>query len=143
MKTSEQGIELIKGYEGFRENAYKCPAGVLTIGYGHIKDVFPGMHTTEQSAVELLKSDLITAESAVKRLVKVPLKQNQFDALVSFTFNLGEGNLKSSTLLKVINSTPNDFEQIAYQFSRWNKAGGKILEGLVKRRKEEATLYCL
>lgn len=144
MKTSNSGISLIKKHEGLRLEAYTDPVGVLTIGYGHTKRVFPRQIITEQEANNLLMEDIIDAENAVNRLVKTSLTQSQFDALVSFTFNLGAGNLSESTLLKRVNTDPTD-EDIAYQFQRWNK--GRIngipvpLDGLTKRRKEEAELY--
>jgi len=143
MRTSEEGRTLIKRYEGVRLEAYLCPAGIWTIGVGHTGGgVTKGMKITMEQAEHFLTEDLFVAEGAVRRLVEVPLKQNQFDALVSFVFNLGEGNFKKSTLLRVINSTPNDYGKITTQFLRWNKAAGKILKGLTDRREDEAKLYC-
>lgn len=139
MTTSKKGISLIKFYEGFQPKAYYCPAGVLTIGYGTTKGVRPGMVISEAQGETLLQSDLRKFESAVERLVKVPLTQSQFDALVSFVYNLGEGNFRSSTLLKVINQ--GRFDMVPDQMLRWNKAGGKVLNGLTKRRQTEATLF--
>ena len=102
METGQKGINLIKKYEGLALKAYLCPANVLTIGYGHTgKDVIPDMQINEVTAEQILKRDLEKFEKAVDRLVTSKINQNQFDALVSFTFNLGEGNLKSSTLLNV------------------------------------------
>jgi len=102
MKTSKQGIDLIKFYEGFRADAYKCPAGVWTIGYGHTgKDVHAGDKVSPEYASYLLATDLAAFEQKVSELVKVPLKQNQFDALVSFCYNCGAANLASSTLFLV------------------------------------------
>lgn len=143
-QTSNAGIELIKSHEGLRLEAYIDPVGVLTIGYGHTKNVFPNQIITEREADSLLMSDIVEAERAVNNLVKSDLTQSQFDALVSFVFNLGAGSLQRSTLLKKINqdSTQSD---IAFQFQRWDK--GRVngvlvpLPGLVKRRKEEAELY--
>ena len=140
MKTSEKGKAIIKKHEGLRLQAYKCPAGVLTIGYGHTRNVFDGQKISERDAEVLLAYDVKTAEDVVNRYVKVELNQNQFDALVSFVFNLGAGNFGKSTLLKVINKTPND-PAITAQFQRWINAGRKPLPGLVKRRQEEAKLY--
>lgn len=132
MRTSEKGIELIKKFEGCRLYAYYCPAGVLTIGYGHTKGVYKGMRISEKKAEELLKSDLIKYESIVN---KIPgLNQNQFDALVSFTFNCGSANLNK--LIKGRN-----LDQIGKAMLLYNKANGKVLNGLVRRRKEENKLY--
>ena len=141
MKTSEKGIDLIKGFESFVPTAYRCPAGELTIGYGHTdKDVRAGMVITETQAEELLRKDLETAEGAVNRLVTSSINQHQFDALVSFTFNVGEGNFKKSTLLRKVNRNPNE-RSIREEFARWTFAGGKNLPGLVKRRLAECELY--
>ena len=100
MKTSQRGINLIKQYESFRAEAYRCPAGVWTIGYGHTRDVKSGDKITEPEALKLLRQDVQTAEKAVSTLVKKPLDQNRFDALVSFVYNTGSGNFASSTLLE-------------------------------------------
>lgn len=139
MKTSSNGIELIKKYEGFRANAYKCPAGKWTIGYGHTRTASIGQTITEIDAEELLKSDLGVSEWAVNHYVKVPLNQNQFDALVSFVFNVGYGNFKKSTLLKLLNQ--GNYEVARKEFYKWRKGGGKVLPGLVKRRAAEAELF--
>lgn len=139
MKISEDGLNIIKKYEGFRANAYYCPAGVLTIGYGHTKGVQKCDIITHDEAEQILKEDIEWAESAINLLVKMPINQNQFDALTSFVFNLGANNFKSSTLLKKINMQ--DFSGAAKEFARWKFAGGKILNGLVKRRAEEAALF--
>lgn len=145
MKTSQDGINLIKHFEGFRTKAYLDSVGVPTIGYGHTKGVKMGMIITETKAEELLREDLSYFEKKVSELVKVPLTQNQFDALVSFTFNLGEGNLKKSTLLKKLNGlvyTNNKLlEEVADEFLKWNKAGGKVLSGLTKRRLAEKMMF--
>lgn len=139
-KISNSGLNLIKFYEGLRLEAYVCPAGVLTIGYGSTgKHVTKGKKITEKEAEDLLRKDLVRFEDAVNKLVKVEIKQTQFDALVSFAFNLGEGNLQKSTLLKKINAK--DFEGAAKEFLKWDKAGGKVLSGLTKRRKEEMELF--
>lgn len=141
MKTSSKGIDLIKKYESLRLDVYKCPAGVLTIGYGHTRTAKLSKTITEAQANDLLISDLSVVEAQLNSVIKnTQITQNQFDALVSFVFNLGIGNFKNSTLLKKLLVNPYD-PTIAYEFSRWNKAGGKILNGLVKRRKEEANLY--
>jgi lysozyme len=141
VKTSDKGINLIKNFEGCRFKAYKCPAGVWTIGYGHTNNVRQDDVITQQEADELLKRDLVRFEDAVNSLVKVPLNQNQFDALVSFCYNVGYGDkgFGGSTMLKLINAK--DFKGAAEQFARWNKAGATVLAGLVKRRKAEADLF--
>lgn len=139
MKTSPKGIALIKEYEGLRLGAYLCSAGVLTIGYGHTGGVKEGDLITEQKAEQLLQDDLKKFENGVLRLVRVPLTQNQFDALVSFAFNLGVGNLGKSTLLKMLNDR--DYKGAAGQFIRWNKAAGKELDGLTRRRIAESELF--
>ena len=139
MKTSNNGINLIKEFEGCKLSSYKCPAGVWTIGYGHTKNVKQGMKITNEHATNLLKDDLKTYEGYVNKYVKVKLNQNQFDALVSFTFNCGGGALKSSTLLKKLNK--GDYTGAANELLRWNKANGKILAGLTRRRQAEKALF--
>jgi len=146
MKTSKKGIELIKRYEGFRSKPYLDAVGIPTIGYGAthygngIKVKMTDKPITEEEATILLSKMLVSYEDSVNRLVTRELNQNQFDALVSFTYNLGGANLKSSTLLKKVNANPCD-RTIADEFNKWVNAGGKKLNGLVKRRKEEAKLY--
>jgi lysozyme len=137
--TGKKGITLIKFYEGFRANAYYCPANVLTIGYGTTANVTKNMVVTEAQAERLLQSDLRKFETTVNSSVKVPLTQDQFDALVCFTYNVGSGAFKSSTLLKVLNQ--GRYDLVADQLMRWNKAGGKVLAGLTKRRASEASLF--
>lgn len=139
METSNKGIELIQKFEGLRLIAYKCPAGVWTIGYGHTEGVQPNMKIDKAQATQFLKEDLKSSEKYVNQYVKVAINQNQFDALVSFTFNCGCGALKSSTLLKKLNN--GDYAGAANEFLRWNKANGKVLNGLVKRRKAEKELF--
>ena len=139
MKTSEEGIALIKKFEGCELASYICAGGVPTIGYGHTKDVKDGDTCTSEQAEEYLKEDLESFEAAVNRLVEVDLNQSQFDALVSWTFNLGWGALSSSTLLKVLNE--DNFAGVPEQIKRWNRAGGKVLDGLVRRREAEALLF--
>ncbi len=139
MNISETGIELIKKFEGCVLKAYKCPAGVWTIGYGHTSKVIEGQVITQMQAEEFLKQDLKQFETVLKNLVKVEINQNQFDALVSFCYNLGTGNLKSSTLLKLLNK--GDYNEAAEQFDRWVYAGGKKLSGLVRRRAAEKELF--
>ena len=141
MKLSENGIKLIKKYEGCRLKAYKCPRGVWTIGYGHTDNVRPDDFITQDEAEELFKQDVKVFENAVNKLVKVKLNQNQFDALISFAFNLGYGNkgLGGSTLLRLLNNS--DYIGASKQFSRWVYSGDRVLEGLIKRRNEEKELF--
>ena len=140
MKITKEGINLIKKFEGLRLEAYLCPAGVWTIGYGHTKGVKKGQVITQLEADNLLKEDLSSFEKGVTSLIKSNINQNQFDSLVSFAFNLGLANLKSSTLLKKVNSNSND-RTIVDEFIKWIYAGGKPLEGLKRRRQAEAYLY--
>lgn len=139
MTTSNIGIELIKRHEGLRLQAYKCPADVWTIGYGHTRTAKQGLVITPLQAQELLKEDLLTAENAVNNL-HLNVNQVQFDSLVSFVFNLGSGNFQRSTLLKKIKANAND-PAISSEFAKWIRGGGRVLPGLVKRRREEAELY--
>lgn len=139
MKTSKSGIDLIKEHEGLKLKAYLCPAGVWTIGYGHTYNVNKGDVVNEEQAEQFLIGDLIVAETEINRL-GLDLNQNQFDALVSFVFNVGGGNLRSSTLLKKLRENPND-PDIGRQFKRWVYAGKEVLPGLVRRRNDEARLY--
>ena len=139
MKTAQKGLELIKHFEGCELTAYKCPAGVWTIGYGHIKGVSEGMTITQEQAEQMLLDELVEYENYINELVSVDLSQNQFDALVSWVYNLGPSNLRSSTLLKVLNS--GDYNGVPAQIMRWNKAGGQVLEGLVRRREAEALMF--
>ena len=142
-KTGEAGKKLIKEFEGFRAEAYLCPAGVMTIGYGTTRikgnKVKEGMLITTEEAEVFLEEDLKTFEDAVNRNVLVDMTQNQFDALVSFVYNLGPSNLEKSTLLKKVNS--NLFEAAAEEFLKWDKVKGKRLPGLSRRRKAESTLF--
>lgn len=141
MQTGREGIELIKGFEGLRLSKYQDIVGKWTIGYGHLilpSESFPNP-LTEKQAEDLLRKDLATSEAGVTRLVKVKLSQQQFDALVSFTFNLGVGNLQSSTLLKRLNA--GDYSGAADELLRWNKAGGKEFAGLTRRRAAERKLF--
>jgi lysozyme len=146
MTINKEGKELIKKYEGFRNHPYKCPANIPTIGYGFThygngESVSMSDEPINKKDADILLDEILEEyEDAVRRNVTAEINQNQFDALVSFTFNLGEGNLKRSTLLKKVNANPDD-PSIAYEFKRWNKAGGRVLKGLKKRRNEEAYLY--
>lgn len=139
MKISQEGIALIKVFEGCKLESYLCAAGVWTIGYGHTKLVEEGQEITQEEADNILLNDLEIYEEAVLKAVEVPLHQHQFDALVSWTFNLGGANLNASTMLKVINK--GEYEDVPAQIKRWNKAGGKVLQGLIRRREAEALLF--
>lgn len=139
MKISKEGIALIKKFEGCKLESYLCAANVPTIGYGSTKDVKMGMNISQERAEELLLEDLEVYEDAVIKAVEVPLHQHQFDALVSWTFNLGGANLNASTMLKVLNKGA--YEDVPYQMKRWNKAGGQVLEGLTRRRLAESLLF--
>ena len=139
MNTSAEGIALIKKFEGCELKAYQCSAGVWTIGYGHTKDVEEGDTISKDQAEEMLVEELHEYENYVNEYVNVALSQNQFDALVSWVYNLGPANLKASTMLKVLND--GKYDDVPYQMKRWNKAGGKVLDGLVRRREAEALLY--
>ncbi|NIG74965.1 lysozyme [Klebsiella sp. Ap-873] len=144
MQTSEKGIALIKQFEGCRLTAYQDSVGVWTIGYGWTnpvdgKPVKAGMTITQEVAERLLKTGLVSYENDVSKLVKVKLSQGQFDALVSFTYNLGVRSLSTSTLLKKLNA--GDYRGAADEFPRWNKAGGKVLAGLTRRREAERSLF--
>lgn len=138
MVTSKKGIALIKKFEGCKLTAYTDPVGVWTIGYGHTKGVKKGQKITEEEAENLLKEDLKTFETGVNLLIlaKYKFNQNEFDALVSFAYNLGLGNLK-----KLTNGGKRNKGQIADAIPLYNKAGGKVLNGLVKRRNAERELF--
>ena len=139
MKTSPKGVALIKEFEGLRLGAYMCSAGVLTIGYGHTGGVKSGDRITEKQAEELLVDDLKRFENGVLRVLRTPVTQNQFDALVSFAFNLGVGSLTKSTLLSKLNK--GDAEGAAAEFVRWCRAGGQEVPGLKRRRLAETELF--
>lgn len=139
MKISDEGLSLIKHFEGCELKAYRCAANVLTIGYGSTKGVTEDMEITQEGAEELLQEEMHEYEGYINDMVKVPLEQHQFDAMVSWVFNLGSGNLSSSTLLKKLNNS--EYDEVPEQIKRWNKAGGKVLEGLVRRREAEALLF--
>ena len=145
-KASQKGLDLIKRFEGLELKPYKCPAGIPTIGYGNtyypsgskVKLTDPAI--TKEKAEELLKFLLGSYEKSVDSFCRDDISQNQFDALVSFAYNCGVNNLKSSTLLKKVNANPND-PTIKAEFLKWNKASGRVLAGLTKRRQAEADLY--
>lgn len=143
MAINKASIDLIKSFEGLKLQAYLCPANVPTIGYGSTKGLTRndlGRKTiTEAEATRLLLEDVARFEKAVDKLVKVKLTENQRGALVSFTYNLGEGNFGSSTLLKKVNA--GDFKAAQSEFAKWDKAGGKVLAGLTRRRAAEAKLF--
>lgn len=146
MKVSSKAIELIKKFEGYMSKPYLCSGNKWTIGYGSTqwfdgKPVTPNTReVTLDEAVMLLTSDVQFFSKGVLKNVKVPINQNQFDALVCFAYNVGLGNLAKSTLLKKVNANPND-KTIRDEFVRWNKAGGKVLLGLTRRRVAESNLY--
>ena len=139
MKISLEGLSLIKKFEGCKLIAYKCSAGVWTIGYGHTTGVKEGDVCTQEEAEKLLRGDIFKFEEYVQDSVKVDLDQSQFDALVAWTFNLGVGNLRSSTMLKKLNN--GEYESVPFEMRRWNKAGGKTLDGLIRRRQAESLLF--
>ncbi|HBL7126824.1 lysozyme [Enterobacter asburiae] len=144
MQTSDKGISLIKQFEGCKLTAYQDSVGVWTIGYGWTqpvdgKPIRAGMTIKQETAERLLKTGLVSYESDVSRLVKVGLTQGQFDALVSFTYNLGARSLSTSTLLRKLNA--GDYAGASDEFLRWNKAGGKVLNGLTRRREAERALF--
>ena len=139
MKSSELLLNKIIDFEGCKLTAYKCPAGVWTIGVGHTKGVKQGQKITEAQAISLLKGDLLPCEKYVNDL-GVCKTQGQFDALVDFCFNLGTGALSRSTLLKFIRQGKAE-QYIRGEFAKWVKSGGKTLAGLVKRRAWEADRY--
>ena len=137
MKTSQRGINLIKQFEGVSLTAYKCPAGVYTIGYGHTRGVKRGMKITEEEASAYLTADLLNSEKAVERYDSVyHWNQNEFDALVSFTFNCGAANLRS-----LLRNGRRNRSQIAETLPLYRKAGGKVLKGLERRRAAEKALF--
>lgn len=143
-KINKEGLELIKRWEGLRTTAYRDVGGVLTIGYGHTTAAGPptvavGMKITEAEAEAILKRDLAVFEAAVERNVKVELTDNQFAALVSFTYNVGPGALARSTLLKRLNA--GDYDAVPAELMKWNKVQGKPVKGLTNRRAAEAGLW--
>jgi lysozyme len=144
MRCNQEGIDLIKSFEGCELIAYYCSAGVVTVGYGHTgPEVKPGLRWTKEKAEEVLKSDLRKFEMAIRELVKVPLNENEFSALVSLCFNIGPLAFAKSTLLRLLNLKQKTLA--AEEFSRWNKVGGKIVPGLAprlsRRREAEKALF--
>ena len=142
MKLSRNGLELIKKFEGLRLTAYTCPAGVWTIGYGHTgPDVYSGLKISEDHAEQLLWQDIESFEQCVNSFVNIKLNQNEYDALVSFTYNIGTTAFVNSTLLKLLNKGT-DRKVVAEEFKRWVKGGdGEAIPGLVRRREEEKRLF--
>jgi lysozyme len=141
-KTSRAGIELIKSFEGLKLQAYPDPVtggAPWTIGYGATTGVWPGMTVTAAEAEALFRRDLARVERDINRVVGVPIDQNMFDALVSFAYNVGIGNFRRSTLLRKLNA--GDFRGAADQFLRWNRAGGRTMAGLTRRRRSERELF--
>ena len=145
-RTSAEGKELIKAFEGFAARPYICPAGYWTIGYGHLityDDALPlrwrGQVLTEEMALHILESDLTVREKAVMRLVDVPLTQGQFDALVSFVYNLGAGRLQVSTLRRRLNR--GDYDGVPSELGKWVYSKGQKLGGLVRRRAAEVIMW--
>ena len=144
MKTGRAGLELIKKFEGWRSKAYRDSVNVLTIGYGHTSmagspKVTPGMKITRVQGEAILRNDLLKYERAVNNAVKVDLNQNQFDCLVSFTYNCGPANLRKSSVLKRVNE--GKFGEVPGRLMLWNRAGGNVLKGLTRRRKAEGILF--
>ena len=145
MKLNKAGADLIKSFEGLRLDAYRCSAGKSTVGFGSTfyEDGSPvkmGDKITKERADSLFEKVSDSFAAKVKELIKSDINENQFSALVSFSFNVGIGNLKSSTLLKKVNANPND-PTIMQEFKKWNRASGKVLAGLTRRREAEANLY--
>jgi lysozyme len=142
MKMSEGGLNaLTKPFEGCKLTAYRCPAGILTIGYGHTSaagapEVTEGMTISQADADRILAADMVKFEDDVNALVKVELTQHQYDVLVDFCYNAGKGNLASSTLLKCVNAK--QFDKVPAELQKWTRGGGKVLPGLVRRRNAES-----
>lgn len=142
MQTSQAGLALIKKFEGFCSVAYYCPAGKLTIGYGHVilpGEQFPESKISESAAENMLKQDVTMVGKAINQLVATDLLQNQFDALVSFVYNIGVKAFEKSTLLRLINA--NKLERAAEEFPRWIYAAGVVQQGLVRRRQAEKLMF--
>ena len=139
LSISQTGISFIKKWEGCRLKAYQCSAHVWTIGWGHTAGVKPGMVIDQSKADSLFLVDIKQYEQAVTQYVQVPLNQNQYDALVSFCYNVGIGAFQKSTLLRVLNQQ--NYDEAANQFLRWTRAGNKVIQGLVNRRTDEKELF--
>lgn len=140
MRTNAAGLRIIKESEGCELTAYRCPAGILTVGWGSTgADVREGMAITQDQAVARLLNDVARSEEGVRSMVSVPLNENQFSALVSFVFNLGSGKVRASTLIAKLNAA--DYHGAASEFTKWVWAGGKRLPGLEIRRAKERALF--
>ena len=139
MEYSLDGLHLTESFEGCRLQAYLDSVGIPTIGYGHTHGVTMGMTCTQDQAEQWLQQDIQVAAQAVNNMVKVPLTQPEFDALVDFTFNLGTGSLQHSTLLRLLNG--GNYAAAAAEFEKWDKAGGKVMAGLLRRRQSEAEMF--
>lgn len=144
--AAKLAAKVIKEFEGFESKPYLCPANIPTIGYGNTmypngeRVTMDDPEISEEEATEMLMDTIKSVEKQVKNVLEVKLKAHQLAALISFTYNLGIGNLSNSTLLAWLNSNP-DFVRIPEQFRRWNKGGGKVLKGLVRRREAEIELW--
>ena len=139
MKISQEGLALIKYFEFCELEAYMCPAGVWTIGYGHTKDVKEGARINKDEANHLLLEEMQEYEKYINDMVEVDLNQSQYDSLCAWIYNLGPTNFGNSTLLKVLNE--GKYDEVPQQIKRWNKAGGEVLNGLIRRREAEALLF--
>ena len=139
MKISEDGLELIKKFEGCETTAYQDSVGVWTIGFGHTKGVEEGQTCSTEDAESMLANEMDEYEGYINNMVKVDLQQHEFDALVAWVYNLGPTNLGESTMLKVLNG--GQFDRVPEEMNRWTRAGGKILEGLVRRRQAESLMF--
>jgi lysozyme len=138
-RVSEEALALIKRWEGLKLQAYKCVAGVWTVGFGHVATARPGMVISETQATRLLMEDLARFEAAIERLVRVPLSDGQFGALVSWCFNVGEGAASRSSLIRKLNA--GEYDAVPGELARWNKVAGKVVPGLSNRRAAEAGLW--
>ena len=139
MEYSLDGLHLTESFEGCRLQAYLDSVGVPTIGYGHTHGVTLGMTCTQEQAEQWLQQDIQVAAQAVNRMVTVALTQPEFDALVDFTFNLGTGSLQHSTLLRLLNA--GNYKGAAAEFEKWDRAGGKVMAGLLRRRQAEEQMF--
>jgi lysozyme len=139
MTYSQDGIHLTESFESCRLTAYLDSVGVPTIGWGHTNGVKIGMTCTQEQADAWLQQDIQSSVNAVNSMVKVQLRQQEFDALVDFTFNLGAGNLEHSTLLRLLNA--GNFQGAAAEFDKWDRAGGQVLAGLLRRRQAELGMF--
>ena len=139
MKISEDGLELIKKFEGCETTAYQDSVGVWTIGFGHTKGVEEGQTCSIEDAESMLADEMDEYEGYINNMVKVDLQQHEFDALVAWVYNLGPTNLGESTMLKVLNG--GQFDRVPDEINRWTRAGGEILEGLVRRRQAESLMF--